>query len=240
MNYIKNIQGETIKQSYKKADLKTSKYLFGTEKNIEIFYAPFEYVNADAKIIIVGITPGWSQMEKSYRSAITTFNISQNWEEAIKEVKKQASFAGSMRNNLIAMLDELELNKKLNIRSTSQLFDKYNSIVHTTSLIKYPTFNKSKNYTGRTPLPLRTEILKNFIRANFIPEINNFENKLIIPLGTCVSKVLTQLGEEKLLNNNIYLNHFPHPSGSNGHRHKQFKEYKAQMFNQIKNWKIDD
>ncbi|MXN90930.1 hypothetical protein GR160_06785 [Flavobacterium sp. Sd200] len=240
MNYIKNLQREIIKNSYEKADLQTKKYSFGTEKNIEIFYAPFDYINPNAKIIIVGITPGWSQMEKSYRTAITSFSINQNWEEATKEVKKQASFAGSMRNNLITMLDELELNNKLNILSTSQLFDEQNSILHTTSIIKYPTFNKGKNYTGRTPLPLRTEILKNFIESNFLPEINNFENKLVIPLGTCVSKVLTKLNEDNLLNSNIYLNHFPHPSGSNGHRHKQFKDYKLQMFNQIKSWEIDN
>ncbi|RDI14423.1 hypothetical protein [Flavobacterium sp. AG291] len=240
MNYIKNIQGETVKQSYEKADLQIAKYLFGTEKNIEIFYAPFEYINKDAKIVIVGITPGWTQMEESYRSAINTFNISQNWEEAIKEVKKQASFAGSMRDNLITMLDGLELNKKLNIQTTAQLFDEYNSIIHSTSIIKYPTFNKGKNYKGGTPSPIKTEILINFIKTHFVPEINNFENKLIIPLGTCVSKVIAKLNEEKLLNNNIYLSHFPHPSGGNGHRHKQFKEYKTQMFNQIKDWKIEN
>ncbi len=236
MEYKTHLQSEKIKDKYDKPDLLKEKYLFDAEENIQIFYAPFEYVNTNANIIIVGITPGWSQMERSYRSAINSFNKDNNWIEAIKDVKKQASFAGSMRNNLVAMLDELELNKKLNIDTTLQFFDEHNSIVHTTSIIKYPTFYKGKNYTGKQPSPILTNILMEFIKTHFVPEINNFENKLIIPLGNCVSNVLIKLNEEKLIKKNIILDHFPHPSGANGHRKKQFIQHKAQMFDQINNW----
>ncbi|MDO7487442.1 hypothetical protein Q5O89_19800 [Peribacillus frigoritolerans] len=34
------------------------------KKKIEIYYAPFEYVNEQAKVVIVGITPGLHQMKK--------------------------------------------------------------------------------------------------------------------------------------------------------------------------------
>jgi hypothetical protein len=36
------------------------------KKKIDIYYAPFEYVNRDAKVVIVGITPGLFQMKQSY------------------------------------------------------------------------------------------------------------------------------------------------------------------------------
>ena len=39
------------------------------------------------------------------------------------------------------------------------------------------------------------------------------------------------------LNNNFILNGFPHPSGANGHRAKQFENNKKEMQSIIKKWK---
>jgi len=33
-------------------------FLLNKEGNLEIYYAPFDYINSKAKIVIVGITPG--------------------------------------------------------------------------------------------------------------------------------------------------------------------------------------
>ena len=35
------------------------------KKKLEIYYAPFGYVNENAKVVVVGITPGLHQMKKS-------------------------------------------------------------------------------------------------------------------------------------------------------------------------------
>ena len=60
-----------IKQikSLKKIDKKSitgKKFLIEKHKNIEIYYAPFDYINSKAKIMIVGITPGLQQMLQSF------------------------------------------------------------------------------------------------------------------------------------------------------------------------------
>ena len=41
-----------------KSTITNNKFLVNKEDNIEIYYAPFDYVNPKAKIMIVGITPG--------------------------------------------------------------------------------------------------------------------------------------------------------------------------------------
>ena len=38
---------------------------------LDIFYAPFDYLNRDAKIVIIGITPGLQQMTNAIRAART-------------------------------------------------------------------------------------------------------------------------------------------------------------------------
>lgn len=59
--------------------------------------------------------------------------------------------------------------------------------------------------------------------------MSNLENPLIIPLGITVSNVLNYLANNQLLDSNCLLLGFPHPSGGNGHRLKQFAENKDLM-----------
>ncbi|MGM0852612.1 MAG: hypothetical protein ACQEWI_08370 [Bacillota bacterium] len=58
-------------------------------------------------------------------------------------------------------------------------------------------------------------------------------NPLIVPLGVNVSKALTYLAEQSLIDSMSILNGFPHPSGGNGHRHRQFAEHKQGMMEKI-------
>ena len=238
MKFEKEIRNETLKDSYTKEDLMKEKYLVSKEGEIEIYYAPFDYINLDASIIIVGITPGWSQMEKSFKTIIKELTKNNDFSLALKKVKSECSFAGSMRSNLIKMLDDLELDKKLNIHSTSELFKIENSFLHSTSVIKYPVFNNGKNYTGSAPSPQKSEVLWEQIEKLFIPEIKEFKGKLIIPLGKSVSEILLKIQSKNKLNDNFILNGFPHPSGANGHRAKQFESNKESMKEIIKEWKI--
>ncbi|WP_129688180.1 hypothetical protein [Gottfriedia acidiceleris] len=216
--------------------LKSEKFLVDKDekKNLEIYYAPFEYINERAKVIIVGITPGLHQMKQSYSTVIRLKDTEMNDEEILLEVKKNSSFEGPMRKNLIAMLDELELHHYLGLNSTSELFSTASHLVQTTSVIKYPVFYKGKNYNGSIPNILRTDLLKKYIVNTFAEEIIRLEHPLIIPLGVNVSKVLTYLTTNDYLNSDSILYGFPHTSGGNGHRHKQFAENKEDMKRKIK------
>ncbi|ODG90356.1 hypothetical protein BED47_12680 [Gottfriedia luciferensis] len=226
----------SLSPSLETSTLKSEKFLVDKDekKNLEIYYAPFEYINERAKVIIVGITPGLHQMKQSYSTVISLKDEVMDDEEILHEVKKNSSFEGPMRKNLIAMLDELELHHYLGLNSTSELFSTASHLVQTTSVIKYPVFYKGKNYNGSTPNILRTDLLKKYIVNTFAAEIIRLESPLIIPLGVNVSKVLTYLTTNDYLNSDAILYGFPHTSGGNGHRHKQFAENKEDMKRKIK------
>ena len=36
---------------------------------LAVYYAPFDHVNERSRVVVVGITPGWAQMEVSFRQA---------------------------------------------------------------------------------------------------------------------------------------------------------------------------
>ena len=206
------------------------------KKKIEIYYTPFEYINEKAKVLIVGITPGLHQMKTSYSTVKNHENSGLTDEKILHEVKKNSSFAGSMRKNLIAMLDQLDLQNHLGIGSTSELFHHANHLVHTNSVISYAVFYNGKNYNGSTPDMLKNELLKTYILKNFTTELRSLNHPLIIPLGVNVSKVLHYLAENGYVEQHLMFHGFPHPSGGNGHRHKQFSQNKENMQRQMETY----
>ena len=100
--------------------------------------------------MIVGITPGWSQTHRAYQTAISMINKQYTDEQVCFQCKVDSRFAGTMRSNLINMLDELKLYEIYNLTSCSDLFASGCDLLHTTSLIKYPCFYKEWIYTGNT------------------------------------------------------------------------------------------
>ncbi|WP_010283192.1 hypothetical protein [Bacillus timonensis] len=216
---------------YEEDDIKSETFLLEKDekKHLEIYYAPFEYVNEAAKVMIVGITPGMHQMKRSFSTILDPKNKYLSDEELLHQVKNNSSFEGPMRKNLIRMLDELGLHSYLEINSTSKLFTSASHLVQTASVIRYPVFYKGKNYSGSTPNMVRNELLKKHIMESFTKEVEILQNPFIIPLGVNVTAVLDELAENDYVSPDSILYGFPHTSGGNGHRHRQFAENKEQM-----------
>jgi hypothetical protein len=206
------------------------------KRKLEIYYAPFEHINEKAKVVIAGITPGLHQMKVSYQTVMDFKDKKATDEEILHQVKKNSSFEGTMRKNLITMLDALQLHTYLGISSTSDLFTTASNLVQTTSIIAYPVFYNGKNYSGSTPNLLKTELLKKYVIENFAKELVKLNHALIIPLGVNVEKAVAYLAENNYMNADEVLNGFPHPSGGNGHRHRQFAENKEEMKQKIKKY----
>jgi hypothetical protein len=199
-------------------------FLIKKDGNIEIYYAPFDYINTKAKIVIVGITPGLQQMLQSYEVI--------NQGKSLKEVKDLSSFKGSMRTGLIKYLDELKINDILKIKSCESLFNKNSRYLHTTSLVKYPVFDKGKNYSGANIL--KKKILLDFIEKNFLEELKTLKKSIIIPLGNTVSSTIEYLNNKYDLKLRCFLKGFPHPSGANARKNIQFNEHKSSMMSLLK------
>ena len=238
MNYLFEKYVEKIKKlpngEIDKEDILNFNFLLSEEKKMKVYYAPHnEYTNRKAKIIIVGICPGWTQTEIAYKTAKQDLENKVTIEEILKHCKKEARFAGSMRKNLIDMLDELNLPKKLNVSSFKELFEK-DGLLHTTSLIPYPVFVEGKNYTGHTPTIIQSQLLMEYVKNHFYKEIKSFEQPpMIIPLGKAVEDVLKLMIQENIITDKQCLFGFPHPSGANGHRKEEFLKNKNLLIDKI-------
>jgi len=223
------IRALPVRERLERADLLIPPLRLHHENDLEMYYAPFGAVNRSAAIVLLGITPGWTQMEIAYRVARREMEAGLSGAEICKRAKQKASFAGAMRTNLIRMLDDLGTASFLGIESTSELFGPAAALLHTASAIRYPVFVRGRNYTGHSPDMLRNPFLRDCVELVLGPELASVPDALIVPLGNAVSAVLEHLARRGDLSSERCLSGFPHPSGANGGRVRDFAARRREL-----------
>ncbi len=224
-----------LKASYTREELMIPEFLVEAEKEIELYYCTHnEYMNPRAKVFIIGITPGFTQMSKSISTARACIEENKPLEEMVHLCKKEGRLAGVLRKNVGEMLEALDLPNGLGVESAKVLFDEREDLLHTTSMIPFAAFVKGKNYTGHSPQLLKSDFLMSYVEAHFYPQIEVMQEALIIPLGRCVEEVIKGLIAKGKVDENKCLLGFPHPSGANVNRKKQFEEEKQQLLIKVK------
>jgi len=184
-------------------------------KKVDVAYAPFDHVNRDARVVIVGITPGRQQMELAVKAARDALASGASREEALARAKVHASFGGQMRKNLVKMLDAVGVNSWLGVETTASLWGEDAGLAHFTSAIRYPVFVEGGNYTGSNPRLGRTPQLFSMSAKWLAEEIEALPEALFVPLGDVVDEVLAEVGRRRGLGSDRILTGLPHAAGSN-------------------------
>ena len=153
---------------------------------VEVCYAPFEYINANARIVIVGITPGRTQMLNALRECRRQFDAGADDLTALKAAKQTGAFSGAMRPNLVSLLDGIGLNGWLGVNSCSALFAEAADLVQTTSALRNPVFLGGENYNG-TPNMVRHTLLKQQLIDGFGHDAKALHSAVFVPLVDKVS-----------------------------------------------------
>ena len=169
------------------ADLSTQLRIYQDEA-IEVWYSPMGVRVAKPKLWILGITPGWNQVRIAYEEAANAMASGMSPTQAAQMRKPRVAFAGSMRANLITMLDTLGVATIFDVDSCAQLFESEG--LRTGSVLKYPVFKQGKNYTGHSPKPISHPVLQTMIDQIFADELQTVGECLILPLGKMVEDVL--------------------------------------------------
>lgn len=218
--YLDIIRGLNLSNIRNAKDLPES-LLIDANNNLSIYYAPFDYMNQGAKVVIVGITPGLTQLKNAYDSVQTSLKKGNSIEQALIQAKSDASFSGAMRKNLVEMLDFVGLHNWLEISSCSDLFAEKSNLLHSTSALKYPVFVDNKNYNG-TPNMIKNDLLKRHLTEYFGQEVKALQESIFIPLGPKPSEALNFLANAGYLNKERVLLGFPHPSPASMERINYF------------------
>ncbi|MEO0375782.1 MAG: uracil-DNA glycosylase family protein [Cyanobacteria bacterium P01_A01_bin.17] len=243
--YAASVQTLATTETLSKAQLLIPRFHLHSEGQLEIYYAPLGYVRTEAKVALVGLTPGWQQMELSYRLAaelIVNPDTGQDTQWVMSEIKRRMSFAGPMRRNLLKMLDELGFAEGMGLTSSSAIFEDQADLVHTTSALRYPVFYRNghigslRNYTGHNPKMLSRDIQIQMVEQLLGKELSQLSQALIIPMGEGATQAVRRLVEIDVIDEGQCLFGFPHPSGANGHRHRQFAAHRQRLKDKLHAW----
>jgi len=179
---------------------------------------------ASVKIVLLGLTPGARQHR--------VINAS--------DAPRAGSFIG-MRGQIHQWFDKLGINSCLNLENEDSLFTDSDLIrtSYMTSIIRDPVYvikdGQKKNYSGRQPYPWQDEKIWSRVEETLsLLESNLAHSALIVPMGNIVSKCISQ--HSSIDKSNIVLHGFPHPSGANANRRKQFLKAKDNLMILVRKW----
>ena len=168
----------------------------------------FDYINPKAEVVIVGITPGNSQL-KGGREGMSP-----------KEIKRTYAFKGGIRKNIVKMLDYIGVNTLLGIKTCSSLWDEDFDRVELTSLLKDATYVVEKS--GRTMFKdtediAKSKLLTKKFETGFVKDCEQYKNaRLFVACGQGVYDELMKLKERGVITAPVVA--IAHPSGNNGVR----------------------
>ena len=167
----------------------------------------FDYVNPEAEVVIVGITPGNSQ-NKGSREGLTP-----------KEIKQKFAFKG-LTNNMVKMLDYIGVNTFLGINSCNSLWKEDFDRVEMTSLLKNATYkltgSKKEMFKDADKIEESEDLRKEF-EEGFVKDCEQYKNaRLFVACGQGVYNELNKLKERGVISAPVVA--IAHPSGNNGVR----------------------
>jgi hypothetical protein len=216
-------------------------FLLAREGRIDAHYIPFDYVNAGARVVVVGISPGFVQWKNAMLAAQRGLREGLPLPELLRAAKYTGAFSGAIRPNLVALLDSVGLQRWLGIASCATLFGADAHLMHVTAVLRQPIFVNGKNYNGASPNMLTTPLLQAQILDYFAFEAGATPDALYVPLGPKVSLALSWLARRGVLDEARILHGIPHPSGANAERIAYFlgRKQKAALSSRTNGSQID-
>jgi hypothetical protein len=217
-------------------DLERPELLLHRDKKIDVYFAPLDYVNSSAKVLLVGLSPTRAHLHLAVTVVADRLRAGASPDESLAAVNTMETFATSTRANLIRMADGIGLHSALGLRSCAALFDERTDLISATYAISHAVFVRSpgrlgRNYAGAPPLeghPLLSAIATQVLAANAAMT----PGALVVPLGN-VATIATRMAG---LAPDRVVDGFPHPSGANGHRLTDFKDRQGAMRATVSRW----
>jgi|FEC22Drversion2_1045045.scaffolds.fasta_scaffold00075_93 hypothetical protein len=195
----------------------SGRLMLARHNDLTVSYAPFEHIQYNARIVIVGITPGAQQASNALVELGRMLIAGAEEQISLAAAKVFASFSGPMRRNLVAMLDHVGLARWLGLPSTDALWTSRGDLAHFTSALRYPVLVDGKNYSG-TPSMTETPILRQYLSDCLREEALALSQAVWIPLGPKAGQAVRWLIQNGDLDGSRVIEGLPHPSGANAER----------------------
>lgn len=169
-------------------------------------------------MVLVGITPGPTQLTLSYEEAARLIRSGASDEVILREAKRVAGFGGSsMRPNLLRMLNHFDFAGIYELPNVEALWGSHARLLHSTSVLPHAAFHKDKMFSGSFAKVMASPIFRESFFRDFvssIPELN--PDAHFVALGQTARDALDWCAANGHLNRDRVLGAFAHPSTNGG------------------------
>lgn len=183
----------------------------------QVFYMPFGHVERNARLVIVGITPGTTQLAMAYEKVRESHQQGLSRDEVFRAVKAHAAFGGPMRQNLVRMLRHFGFAALLGVRDEADLWGSASHLVHSTSVVPHAAFKGDKMFNGSFQEVLASPALRESFERDLVGELALLPAEAVfVALGPTPLDALDHCVERGLLSRGRVLGALAHPSAGAG------------------------
>lgn len=191
-----------------------------------VFYVPVEHVNVRARLVLVGITPGPTQIPLARSVAREHLLSGAPDEEVLVKAKQAAAFAG-MRDRINQMLDHFQIPRLLGLGAASDLWGSEFRHLYPTSLVPNAAFKGVAYFNGPFESILTVPLLREQFEMHFVPSLSLIPKEAVfIAMGPVVQEGLSWCVDRGLIRRQQLLGYFPHASGRSGSQFGYFMRQK--------------
>lgn len=209
---------------YGKAGVISGEFDLGHDGVYRLQYIPFEHVNTEARLVIVGITPGPTQLELAYETAQRLLQAGMPTSKILLEVKRIGAFGGkAMRPNLLKMLRYFRFDHLLGIKDVASLWGENAHLLHSTSVVPHAAFKSGKMFAGTFTEVIESNLLRECFNDCFVSTVREINSEAyFVGLGPCPREALDWCVQKGCLRRDQVLGAFCHPSSQGGSKTRYF------------------
>lgn len=196
------------------------------DQRYRVQYIPFEYVNVDARLVMVGITPGNNQVDGSYATLNQRANSGEAKEDILCAIKRDNSFGGKgMKPNLLKMMRHFEFEKFLGIGDVEEIWGESDHLFQATSVVPNAAFKRAKKagvqvwkmFAGSFEEVMGVQMLRQQFESVFVPSVLSMNPQaLYVGLGPTPTDALQYCVNQGYIRPDQFLGSLAHPSSSSG------------------------
>lgn len=203
-----------------------------TRSDTHVLYMPVGPLNTAARVVLVGLTPGPTQLVAALEAACAALRVGVEAHQVLGAARGAAAFRG-MRDRLSQALTFLGLTDHFGVSPGSSAFDDLADRLQTTSAVRFPAFAKGRPYDGN---PIKIELLRRFVEEGLGQELQTLDQALVLPLGRNAGAAVEHLIRTRAIDPGRCLPGLPHPSPANGHYQRLWLEHRERLRSQAQGW----
>lgn len=181
---------------YEREDLCGAPFRLSSVGALEAFYAPLDWVNREARLVLLGAAPGWHEMETAFRTVRDGLAGPEGDLNLLRRARLAARPPLAQRQRFMRLLGASEIPDKCGVEAEA-LLEADSALLHWTWVARFPVFLRGRNYAGRAPSLLVSPLMRAFVTDALAGELAAIPGALVVPLGSPAADalwLLVQLG----------------------------------------------